>query len=294
MAEPPNLLTLPQELRDQIFSYLPHHDKRFRSVWKITEPGQPLRQSHSCLSHFCPATIYVQNSPQLSLLLTHPQLYAEYIPDLVVAIHFKNRDYSLHKNAERDTAMANALLRRTKIVTLFFTNCFPNSLDDSSKLVNAVCSAAPELKTLRFVIEHRKGHRFTEVAKENGDIDMHKVKQVSPQVLTPLPMIANLPLAQHCRAYRIRPGCSDKTPFSSHLSYRVDIISVDMFVYERKVTPKNNWTPQALLETLPVTFHEKYSTFSCLAIVPEVTEKLSNYPFGVLEWKEVEVNEPKK
>ena len=220
------------------------------------------------------------------------------MPDLVVSIHFHDRDYSPYNNVEREFTVAKGLLRRIKVVTLFFRNCIINFSDNPSKFVNAVCSAAPDLKTLRFVMEHKKQYRFTTISKGNSDIDIDMVKRLSRRVLTPLHKTADLLLAQHCKAYRIRPGCSDRVPFSF---YRVDILNIEMFVYERKVTTKNKWTPQELsemlpqfLQTSPMTIFEEFSSSLGHAFSQEVKEKLSKYPFGGLEWKEMEVNGPKE
>ncbi|KAH7355488.1 hypothetical protein BKA66DRAFT_274943 [Pyrenochaeta sp. MPI-SDFR-AT-0127] len=68
MASPASrLLTLPREIRNHLYSYLPH-EKELRFGWQST-----VHTTYGAIA------MHVENAPPLNLLLTHPQLHNEYL-----------------------------------------------------------------------------------------------------------------------------------------------------------------------------------------------------------------------
>ncbi|CAA9963196.1 hypothetical protein PTMSG1_06564 [Pyrenophora teres f. maculata] len=287
MAEPPTLLTLPREIRDQIFSYL-YHEKRFKWVWKpFAEP--------SSFDLVILGLLYLHNSPQLSVLLTHSQLYAEHMPDFAVSIYANTSSsimwLSMGKYAcSFENVMGKSFLRRAKVITLFFPDRDRGSWECFCELVNVLTNIALEMKTLRIGTQISRVCRL-ESLMGNDDIDLEKMKQLGPSFITPLPKLTDLPLAQHCRAYRINAnfpnlGCPDQ--------YLVVLTSVDMLVYGREMTAKHKWTPQEVVKTLPLQEYRVVVDFTLGGWSPEFTERLRRFPLEMLEWKEANVNELKK
>ncbi|KAI0586995.1 hypothetical protein Alg215_01732 [Pyrenophora tritici-repentis] len=298
---PPTLLTLPRELRDQIFSYL-YHEKRFK--WAGESPDNPSYFDLCSLalwSHH--AKIYLHNSPQLSVLLTHSQLYAEHMPDLAVSI-YPNISYrgmwpviQMHPCNPKN-AIIEAFLRQAKVISLFFRVRDQESWKSSHEIVNAFSNIALEMKILRISTQIAYTHSLESVMG-NEDIDLKKMKQLGPPFITPLPKLTDLPLAQHCRAYRIQPYMNWNFPLPWEIlagHCEIDLMSVSMSVYGREVTAKHKWTTQGCLDALPLPLEESLNVenFTHHGWSPEVAERLCRYPLEMLEWEEVDIKESKK
>jgi hypothetical protein len=238
----PPLLTLPRELRDQIYGYV-YHEKRFN--WgheayslpddddddeydfeeeeieqESTENGETIHAEVAPEVVF--TTLIVHNCPGLGLLLAHPQLSDEYqthvrMQELAISIHVDMEngwpvdtyDGELNNMSYvREAAAVSVIMRQAKVITLTMEGDISSHWNGvASREIASIKIAAPNLQVLRLAV-HDRITRFVHqnisaTSVINIDIDIQIVLKGFAQCNPPTAQQVGLPLIQHCKAFRL-------------------------------------------------------------------------------------------
>ncbi len=198
-SEPPHLLTLPREVRNNIYNHL------YRAVkipWRFETTIARRRESHDL-------EIQVDNFPLIGVLLTCHRLHNEYLESLdhlSISIRFPQPTSVPFQQSEQKRTIKT--LSRARHVTLFMVSEEPLETEFSywtyfELFTNALTAEAPSLSTFRTVMLDgpRDTYSQEEIVGDKFEPDL------SEDVFYPPPeTLSGLSLANHAQLFLSKEG----------------------------------------------------------------------------------------
>jgi hypothetical protein len=311
-ASPPNLLTLPRELRDRIYSHLTH---QIDLSWDYSDIST-LIGADGDTQLIEPVHVRVLNYPIPQVLCVHPRIYEEYhaaclnnleavinpalytLEDSRVSPHYMSKDFT------------GAVLARLRHVTIFETlhaKTTSNNLDwqDHLNLLGALTKTASKLVTVRVALRqqyHANSPTFDEVQMPSVLIPAatRLANATSHPFLPAMPPTLNaMPLLQRGEGYHIGyapTSLSPRSPFpqpTTHthtingrmysLSHAIRKIGIYMYSREDSNFSKRMWNVKEVVERWPI---RRYPKEAIESVERERGKVFARSPWEFGEWVE--------
>jgi hypothetical protein len=290
----PHLLTLPREIRNEIYSYLTK-EVQFRWVW----------QQATGWDGGCIATVLVENMPFCAVLLTHSRLCEEYLEarcfKKLHATIDANFSISHHPECTEETLAKQqdqtAVFARIKHARVFINAFESRDVDTLSGLGCALADLVPDLTSLKLAVAGL-------VFPNDGDHNHKLWQNIEPLPVSSRPELfpnwsnkvtfANLPLVQRGEGYRLFPWCEVKygdelpPPLRSSFGDKVYVshgfYDVGVYTYTKDPAFKALCQPAEIAKHWPLRQYLEESTLAKMS--DEDAEKARRVPFEIREWKE--------
>jgi hypothetical protein len=274
----PNLLTLPRELRDRIYSYLTHPldlnwDYGNLSTLIGTDGGVQIIE---------PVPIRVLNCPFPQLLCVHPRIYEEYraacLKNLAAIIDpaLHTLDNSRFRPHLTSKDFSNVVLARLRHVTLYITlhaktTSYNLDWQNQLNLLSALIKKADRLIAVRIAIRqqlHMNSPTFDESQLPYVLIPAsQRLATTSNHPFLPSlpPTLAGMSLSQRGEGYHIGYAPTSVSPSTStsnptykinnrtySLSHAVRKIGVYMYAQDERSHVKRKWRVEEVVERWPM------------------------------------------
>jgi hypothetical protein len=314
-ASPPNLLTLPRELRDHIYSYLTH---QLDFNWHASDILST-RGADGNIQLIEPVSVRLVNCPFPSILCVHPLIYEEYhtacVGNLEAIIDpalqsLRSSQFRLDGKLNELSDAALACLRHVKLfITLHAKTAFHNlDWQQQLNLLHTLIKKADAVVTLRVAV--RQQHLMD--SPTFNELQMPSVLIPAAQRLADAeshPFLPNMPLTlddmqlvQRGDGYHVGYAptyLGMRTPVSTmqqsttrtytingreySLSHAIRKIGVYMYTRGGEEHSKRLWTVGEVVERWSM---RKYPREAIESVSAERGAVLARSPFGLSEWVE--------
>jgi hypothetical protein len=254
----PHLLTIPREIRDNIYKYL-HRELRICTALLESDHDPPI--------------VSIMNAPYLSVLLVHSRLYEEYkecasFRSSTAEIRIK--PYSNHYGLTNTnlSRQDQAALARMSCATICFDDWWKTD-DHFSEHIEKTYMYLPQLRALRVFNQRLIGY----FGDDTLPTQISYYEETT--ILAPLDQVQKLSLVQHATGRTVQP---DGPP-----SYRHYIVEVAADLYTIALPEEHHWTKEEILTMLkPVAYPRKQRR----RYKRENSHLLRFLPNKILGWKE--------
>ncbi|KAH8702906.1 hypothetical protein GQ44DRAFT_778352 [Phaeosphaeriaceae sp. PMI808] len=300
----PNLLSLPRELRDCIYSYL---TKEVDFNWERDNIIAP-RGNEGNVKPIDPVPVRLLNCPLPQVLYLNTRIHEEYLETclhsleavidpklhLEASLRFKPRPCRGHQ-----LDLSNDILKRLRHITLFLTlqgRSTQRSLDweDQLGLLRLITCKAPHLDTLRLAVRQQYRPKISIVPDDVLDAALTPAAKrlnvtLLRRFLPKLPgAIAAMSLIQRGEGYHI--GCRGYDTFrvmdslgAHKIQHDVSKIGVYAYVRDATNTFKRMWYMDEIVAHWPV--HE-YPAVLLASVSQERAHLIAGFPTRMYEWIE--------
>ena len=300
MASPtPNLLTLPREIRNKIYSHL---YQAVTVLWACKGRARSNNHNEDENNLFEMVELQIDNLPLLAVLLTHSRLHAEYLEsqpfhNLHITVRLKipvfsqsSRHRMFPSSNDLLQKQAEHILARARHVTLFVTaptlrfygRSSPWSLIQNFAV--ALASAVGEsLASFRLAL-YQRGETCN-----GGDLSSKHsaIQSYAQETILGVPeTLAGLSLACHAEGQGIESAKREvygaATQDLENFCYWQKTIG--LFAWCRRHTVRRRWDEMEILHEWPA------SVTPCdmlERVSPGSLEKMAKCPLGLLEWRQI-------
>jgi hypothetical protein len=265
-----HLLTIPRELRDQIYSYLTHS---FQRTWMSQD------QRFSCVIRY-------ENAPLPSLFLAHTRLRDEYLEAVrdkpPSATFIADSPRSILASLLEDNDFKYRGLELLYNATLVVDYRPPYEADFSLQLIPCIVvlgARAPRLRTIQVAL----ARRLATMSHKQLPMVRHIMNHVHTTAGYPsMPAnVIHLPLTQKTEAFHIRYNEPDPMRESEDKVHQVKHLAY--FIFTNEDVEKYAWNQENALATWKPSKYPQEVLDTCPR---ESVERVASMPFELRDWKE--------